>query len=327
MSSFTFLRRLTGWRVGVVCTAIAFLGAPLSLFAQDEAPPFLPADEDPAAVEREARAVREEIAAENAKAAAVAAEFKSEAKPVEISTEVKKLTDNLSIDKKNKWVILDGVIALRKGPPLEMFACIKGTKEHESIVAVPVKAQQVHAALLVVGAKQGTPVQFTPDYKPATGNEIEVRVIWKDAKGNEHQVRAQDWIRDKTTKKPMSHPFVFAGSGFWTDEETGKRYYMAEGGELICVSNFSSAMLDLPVESSQSTEGLLFEAYTERIPPEDTAVKVLLIPKEADKKDADKKDNKNAASGEKSDTTPKQPTTEKATPEKPKQNDPKAKPE
>jgi hypothetical protein len=247
-------------RVVRVLALIALLSVSAPSFAQDD-PPAFPADEDPAAVERETRKVQEEIAAERAKAAAVAAEFKSEAKPVEVSKELKKLAENLSIDVKNKWVVLDGVIAMREGPPLEMFACLKGTKEHESVIAIPVKAA-------------------------ATGHEIEVRAIWKDAKGTEHQVRAQDWIRVKATKKPMTHPFVFAGSGFWQDEETGKRYYMAEGGELICVSNFSSALMDLPVESSQSTEGLLFEAYTERIPPEETPVRLVLMPKAADDKAA-----------------------------------------
>jgi hypothetical protein len=296
-----------------VLALIALLSVAAPSFAQDD-PPAFPADEDPAAVERETRKVQEEIAAERAKAAAVAAEFKSEAKPVEVSKDLKKLAENLSIDVKNKWVVLDGVIAMREGPPLEMFACLKGTKEHESVVAIPVKAFQVHGALLAIGAKQGTPVQFSPDYKPATGHEIEVRAIWKDTKGTEHHVRAQDWIRVKATKKPMAHPFVFAGSGFWQDEETGKRYYMAEGGELICVSNFSSALMDLPVESSQSTEGLLFEAYTERIPPEETPVRLVLIPKAAEPKPAD---DKAAKDGEKKEPEAKKPEEKKPEEKKP----------
>ncbi|RIK74754.1 MAG: hypothetical protein DCC68_22465 [Planctomycetota bacterium] len=297
------------WRnARLACLATLALAFAPAASAQLAPPPGAPED-DPAAVEREARAAREEIEAANAKAAAIAAQFKSDAKPVEVSKELKKLTDNLFIDAKNKWVVIDGVVAMREGPPLEMFACLKGTKEHESVVAVPVKAYQVHAALLAIDAKQGKPVQFSPEYKAATGQEIEVRATWKDAKGQEHQVRAQDWIREKATKKPMTHPFVFAGSGFWTDEETGKRYYMAEGGELICVSNFSSAMLDLPVESSQSTEGLLFEAFTERIPPEGTPVRLILIPKAA-KNDGEKKSAKE-------EPPPKQPEPEKGSTDKP----------
>jgi hypothetical protein len=62
------------------------------------------------------------------------------------------------IDSQRKLVLVDGVICLREGL-LEMFACPRGTKEHESIVAVDCKAQYVHAALLAVGAMPGQPVQ------------------------------------------------------------------------------------------------------------------------------------------------------------------------
>jgi hypothetical protein len=76
----------------------------------------------------------------------------------------------------------------------------------------------------------------------------------------------------------MTHDWVFAGSGFWTDEETGKRYYMAEQGDLICVSNFTTATLDVPIESSQSNEGLLFEANPDRIPEAGMPVRLVLKP-------------------------------------------------
>jgi hypothetical protein len=281
----------------LVCglAVVGVLMATQSAFAQKPVAPPGAAEEEDEAIRREAEASRLADEAEAAKAMATASEFKSDVKPIELSKELKKLADNLSIDVKNKWVVLDGTVVLRRGPPLEMFACLKNTKEHESIVAIPIKAFQVHGALLAIGAKPGTPVEFNPTYKPATGQEIEVRVLWKDKGGKEHQVRAQDWIREIKTKKAMTHPFIFAGSNFYVDEETGKRFYMAEGGELICVSNFSSATIDLPVESSQSTEGLLFEAFTERVPPEETPVRLVLMPKVAEKAgDAKKAEEKPA---------------------------------
>jgi hypothetical protein len=188
------------------------------------------------------------------------------------------------IDTKRKAVVVDGQIALREGQ-LEMFACPKGSKEHESVVAVNAKPQFVHGALLAVGAKSGSPVQFDPDYKPATGQVIDVFVLWKDEGGKNQKVRAQEWIKHVKTGKPMPYNFVFAGSGFWKDED-GKQYYYADGGDFICVSNFPSAMLDLPVESSQANAELLFVANTEKIPPKGTKVRLVLIPRvEEGKKD------------------------------------------
>jgi hypothetical protein len=182
------------------------------------------------------------------------------------------------IDPKNKRVVLDGAVCLRAGQ-LEMFACLKGTKEHEAIVAADTQAYAVHAALLAVGAEAGTPVQFQPKYKPATGTEIEITAIWTDKNGTIHRDRAQDWVKDVKTGKPMQYPWVFAGSGFWQDETTGVKHYLAESGDFICVSNFPSAMLDLPVESSQSNEDLAYQAFTEHIPPLGTRVRLVLTPK------------------------------------------------
>lgn len=184
------------------------------------------------------------------------------------------------VDPVRKQVIIDGKVCLRAGQ-LEMFACPKNSKEHESVVAVNTKAYIIHAALLSVGAKVGRPVQFTPEYVPAAGTEIEITLHWKDEQGKQQSAKAQQWIRDAKTGKAMAHPWVFAGSGFWVDPSDGQKHYQAESGDFICVSNFPSAMLDLPIESTQSNEGLLFEPFTDRIPPIGTPVRLVLKPKVA----------------------------------------------
>lgn len=191
------------------------------------------------------------------------------------------------LDVKHKQVILHGEVCLDRGL-LEMFACTRASKEHESVVTLDTKAFMAHAALLRLGAKPGGPALFHPEYKPAHGTEIEIIIEWVDADGKKHKARAQDWVRDISTKKAMKHTWVFAGSQFWTDEVTGHKHYSAEGGDFICVSNFPSAMLDLNVESTQSNTRLLFEAFTERIPPMGTRVRVILKPKLRDKKPSNK---------------------------------------
>ena len=183
------------------------------------------------------------------------------------------------LDTKRKAVVVDGQVCLRQGQ-LEMFACTKGTKEHESIVTLNCLAEEVHTGLLAAGAKQGTPVSFDPEYRAATGQPIDVYVLWKDEQGEKHQARAQEWIRNISTQEAMKHDWVFAGSGFWKDPETGKEHYKANGGDLICVSNFPTATLDLPVESSQANDQLLFEAFADRVPPRGTKVRVVLIPRQ-----------------------------------------------
>ena len=199
---------------------------------------------------------------------------------------------NVWLDKGRNRVVMYGEIARREGP-LEMFACLKGSKEHESVVSVYTQAFIVHAALQALGADPGKPVSFRPAYTPAEGPEVEVTVHWKDAQGKLKQARGQDWVREVKSKKALEHPWVFAGSGFWVNEKTGERHFLAEDGDFICVSNFPSALLDLPIASTDSANALLFEAFTERIPPQDTKLTVVLTPKvdpaskKADAKSAD----------------------------------------
>ncbi len=186
-------------------------------------------------------------------------------------------TGQVWLDLKKKQVIVGGQICLRAGM-LEMFACPKGTKEHESIVSVNAPARFVHGALLALGAEPGPPVQFDPVYRPAQGTEVRVEVLWRDTHGEEHRVNAQEWVKNVKSGEAMTYPWVFAGSGFWTDQDGKERFYYADGGEFVCVSNFSTAMLDLPVESSAANDDLMFCAFTDRIPPLGTPVMLLLTP-------------------------------------------------
>lgn len=203
----------------------------------------------------------------------------------------------LWVDRTNKRVVVLGGVCLRQAP-LELFACLRNSKEHESILTVPTKASFVHFALLLVGAEPGGPVQFEPQYVPARGTEIEITLAWKDEKGQRQTARAQDWVRDAKTKKAMEHPWVFAGSRFVADPRTGQNAYLTDReGDFICVSNFPDAMLDLPIPSTSANADLLFEAFTERIPPIGTPVTMILTPK--DKKPQAKPAEKTPARQEK----------------------------
>jgi uncharacterized protein YbaR (Trm112 family) len=244
----------------------------------------------------------------------------------------------------NKRLLIKTKVVLREGL-LEMLCCPVQTKEHESVLAVDAQAYVIHAGLLVLGAKPGTPVQYFPDFKPPTGQKIAMFLSWKDDKGNEQRMPAQQWVRHaihryhvtplaslgegvkipeesdlrfdkkhkellwygpmtaeqrdemkklskekvfakaidelfaKSQSRMMKAEWVFAGSGFFVDEMTGEKFYEAEGGDLICVANFPSAMIDLGIESTASGEdNLLYECYTENIPPLETEVILELVP-------------------------------------------------
>ncbi len=184
--------------------------------------------------------------------------------------------DRVWADKQNRRIVVDGFIALREGQ-LEMLACLIGTKEHESVVATFCKAVTVHAGLLAVGAQQGKPVQWDPMYVAPTGSEIQVFALWRNEKGEKKNINTREWARVVGTEKEvLDTNFVFAGSILWEDPETHEKVYQAESGDLICVSNFSTATLDVPIESSKVNSGLMFAAFTDRIPKLGTPVRLVL---------------------------------------------------
>ncbi len=183
-------------------------------------------------------------------------------------------TNRVWINRDEQIVLLDGVIAQREAM-LEMFACPSQTKEHESVVSVFAKSQLVHTALLAIGAKPGAPASFEP-FKPASGTTVRVYVLWFDDKGEPQATIAQKWVRRLGTQESLKFDWVFAGSKVYFDEVTKERHYLADQGELICVANFGTSLLDIVVKSEQANASLAFDAFTSRIPKRNTPVRLVL---------------------------------------------------
>lgn len=179
-------------------------------------------------------------------------------------------------DVKRKVVIVDGEVCLREGQ-LEMFACPRGTKEHESIVAVDAAPSLIHKALESLGAKPGSPVVFAPEYKAASGVTVKVMVVFVDKAGKRQSIPAQDWIKNAKTGAKMDVDWVFGG-GLIRKNDAGQVDYSSDQGDFICLANFPTAMLDVPVPSSQTNDVLLFECRTDSVPDLKTKVRLVLIP-------------------------------------------------
>ncbi len=175
------------------------------------------------------------------------------------------------IDTKGQQVIVGGRISLREGL-LEMFACPRGTKEHESIVAAVSNAETVHVGLLGVGAIKGIPGYWTEETGVVTakGPVCQITVVWQAGEQQEdrQEVNAKEMVMDLATGQALTHDWVFCGSRVWVDpEDPSYREYQADWGDMICVSNFPTAMIDLNVESSNSNASLSFTANPEKVPP------------------------------------------------------------
>jgi hypothetical protein len=168
---------------------------------------------------------------------------------------------------------------VQRDVPLEHFLCLKGSKDHESILATDAPARQIHAGLLLTGAIPGHPVRFDPKFEPPTGTSLSLEVQWKQ----DGQIRRSDarrWIRDLKTKKALAENWVFAGSELYQDPITKKTIYAADEGDFITVANFGSAILDLPFASSADNANRMFTADPDFIPAVGTEVFLFLKPRQ-----------------------------------------------
>ncbi len=185
----------------------------------------------------------------------------------------------LEIQGDKRRVVIESYVCLTKGR-LEMLLTRRRTKEHEAILAADIDARVAHAALQAAGAEPGKPVQFRdPKIIPPSGTIIKITLEYKNKDGKLVRLPAQQWVQNIKTKKELHVDWVFSGSRFFPDPEKKRPpFYAATDGTVICVVNFESAMLDLPIDSSSDTEALSFQAFTERIPEMGTPVRVILEP-------------------------------------------------
>jgi hypothetical protein len=188
--------------------------------------------------------------------------------------EWRSLGRSLWLDLKGKQVIVRARVVLREGY-LEHLLCLKGTKEHEAILATDAVGHQIHAALLASGAEPGHPVRFVPKFEPPAGPAIAIELRWKQ-EGEVRTTDARNWVRDEKAKAPLSMDWVFAGSQFYEDPQTKKQVYAADDGDLFTVANFGSAILDLPIASSADDADRVFTTNTDKIPPLGTEVFMVL---------------------------------------------------
>jgi hypothetical protein len=182
----------------------------------------------------------------------------------------------LETEGEQRRVVVKAYVCLREGQ-LEGLLCRKFTKEHEYILAVDADARHIHTALLAARGEPGSPVQFEPKFKPASGSTIKVTLRYKKD-DKLVTLPAQEWIRDGAAKKPLQEKWVFGGSRFLPDpdDKTKPDIYLANQGDVICLCNMESAMLDLPIRSPKKLEERTYHAITDKIPEGNTPVDVIL---------------------------------------------------
>jgi hypothetical protein len=188
----------------------------------------------------------------------------------------------IEINAVERFVDVTGTICLDEGA-LEVIACTKGTKEHEAIVLVEASPVHIHAALLLVGAKNGNPAMRRAVDKemtrwvdiPAKGDPIYVSLVWKKEDGTTVERPISDFLErsefsdipaEEKAKEKFPDTFLFAGSHLGDPAEKPRKYLAELSGHVISISTFGDELLCLPDFHGQENHALAWQINSTHLP-------------------------------------------------------------
>jgi hypothetical protein len=195
-----------------------------------------------------------------------------------------------------EWSVdVDARVCLVEGM-LELIACTKDSKEHESIIRVEAKPSHIHTALLLMRAKPGHPAmhkaidaegtRFMP--VPPSGGAVDVFLIVKNAEGKETEHPISDFIVKEDSQeepaedaKPVNfptHTFLFAGSVLNGEDKGPRNYVCDQSGNVISIATFGDELLCLPGIHDQADSLRVWQANGEKLPPLESKVILRLRP-------------------------------------------------
>ena len=205
-----------------------------------------------------------------------------------------------------EWSVdVAATVALRDGL-LELVACMKDTKEHESIVAVEAKPSHIHAALLLLGAEPGNPavrkiVGEGEDSRfidlPPRGGMIDVYLVIDTPDGKkqhpisdfiemarDHYDYAGNPIEHDDEPDPFpGHAFMFTGSVLVERGEDQPRQYIADySGNVITLVTFGDEMMSKPGFHDDANHALMWQVKNDKLPALDAPVTLRLKPQRGD---------------------------------------------
>jgi len=193
----------------------------------------------------------------------------------------------VTIDARAGTVRCPGAVNMAEGGPIELLACLKTGKVHESVLVVEVRPLDLQLALLLLGLEPGRNPgveleEDSPAAEKQVGDMVEIYVEWKvaDEEEDEPQTvrhRADELLYDVKAEAPLEPTqWVFVGSR-WVKGRFGADLE----GSIVTTFYDPFAILELPGEHvTDDTWCVVNEKVCPRI---GTAVELIIErPKEQD---------------------------------------------
>ncbi len=189
----------------------------------------------------------------------------------------------ITLDLKNKRVEVKGRICLDQGL-IEYLACAKGGKEHESLLVMDCKPHELFLALQTLGLRPGKGVGFQGERRTPSGDKVYLYLEYNDDKRVVRH-RVEDLVWNIQAKKSMARtPWIFVGSRFLKDPDTGKPVFMAQlERNIIATIHAPFAIFDHPLETG--ADDTFYHSNEKLVPQVGTPIKLIILKEELKEKD------------------------------------------
>jgi hypothetical protein len=166
---------------------------------------------------------------------------------------------SIRLDKKASTVSFPARVNMDDGL-VEYFLVSPQGAMHESVLVTDVQPQELHMAMLLLGAKgMAQPLkgqspgridaEFLARSPKLTGDRISLVVTWKDKDGKAQNVPAERWLTRKvfTPKKPAKTvtaedgPWLYTGSYFYEN-----RFVAQTEGNFVSLVTYPGALINNP---------------------------------------------------------------------------------
>jgi hypothetical protein len=180
----------------------------------------------------------------------------------------------LRLDVKRRRVEVDGRICIQRGL-LEVVACTRIGKTHESLLVLDCRPRDLKASLLALGLSDRPQVKNFGDPGELSGEKVAITVLWECPDGP-REARVEDLILDSVEGRPMERRgFVFTGSRF---VRVGDReMFMSDAsGQIVTTYHDPDAILDNP--STKGGDDTVYYANSKDVPRAGTPVRAVFEP-------------------------------------------------
>jgi len=214
--------------------------------------------------------------------------------PADLAERIRAIFPQITINAEDRYVDVASVVCLAEGY-LELVACGKDSKEHESLIMVEAKPSHIHAALLLIGTQAGNPAmrkQLDEEgtrwaHLPPRGQPVKVSLVFTKEGEETVERPISDFMaptkdesglqEEGAAKEKFPDTMLFTGSQFHGEGEA--RQYIGDlSGHVISIATFGDEVLSLSDVHAQDNGSLAWQIKPDTLPELGTKVTLRLRP-------------------------------------------------